>query len=177
MRPHLRGKTPAFFAASSAVFLIAANLSLAIAYDPQVPTSGLPTAQHYGATLYSELKGVVSWKTLAQVEPVKESGKLVMRFSDEVRAMDRKPICIQGFMLPLESTRGQKHFLVSAVPPSCPYCMPAGPEATVEVFSKTALAFSDEPIIVSGTLTLVKDDPSGMLYRLTDAELVPVRLE
>jgi hypothetical protein len=68
----------------------------------------------------------------------------------------------------------QKRFLLSAVPPHCAFCLPAGPEGVVEVQAKTAVRYGFEPIVVSGRFAVLKDDPAGVLYRLTDAELVEV---
>ena len=119
-----------------------------------------------------EIKGVVSWKTLAQVEPVKRDGKMIPSFSSQILALDSQLVRINGFMMPLDMTDQQKHFLISAVPSSCPFCMPAGPEAIVEVTSKTPIKFGLEPIIVAGKFVVLKNDQSGLLYRMTDAELV-----
>ena len=63
-------------------------------------------------------------------------------------------------------------FLISAVPASCPFCMPAGPEAIVEVMSKAPIKFGFDPIVVAGKMAVLQNDQSGVLYRLTDAELV-----
>ena len=79
---------------------------------------------------------------------------------------------VYGFMMPLDMTDQQKHFLLSAVPPSCPFCMPAGPEAIVEVMSKRPVKYAFEPIIMAGKLSLLTNDQSGMLYRMVDAEPV-----
>jgi hypothetical protein len=64
----------------------------------------------------------------------------------------------------------QKRFLLTAVPPHCSFCLPAGPDAVVEVEAKTAVKYGLEPIVVEGRFTVLKDDPSGVLYRLADAE-------
>jgi hypothetical protein len=42
----------------------------------------------------------------------------------------------------------------------------------VEVIAKTSVKYGFEPIIVSGRFAVLKDDPAGVLYRLTDAEAV-----
>ena len=149
----------------------------ALAFDPGIPAQGLPSAADYSSTLLPELKGVVSWKTLAQVEPVKRDGKMVPQFSKQILALDKQPVRIYGFMLPLDMTDQQKHFLISAVPSSCPFCMPAGPEAIVEVMSKHAVKFGVEPIMVSGQLSVLKDDQSGLLYRMTEAEAIETSLK
>ena len=42
----------------------------------------------------------------------------------------------------------------------------------VEVIAKTSVKYGFEPIVVSGKFVVLKDDPSGVLYRLTDAESI-----
>jgi hypothetical protein len=42
----------------------------------------------------------------------------------------------------------------------------------VEVQAKTPVKYGFEPIVVSGRLTVLRDDPMGLYYRLTEA--VPV---
>ena len=73
---------------------------------------------------------MVSWKTLAQVEPVKQGSRMVPSSRSDILALDRKDARVQGFMIPLDMGDKQKHFLVSAVPPHCSFCLPAGPEAS-----------------------------------------------
>ena len=154
-------------------FLVLAVAALcaapALALNTGVPGSGLPTATDYSSAILPERPGVVSWKTLAQVEPVKQGGKMVAEFAKDVLALDRKDVKVQGFMIPLDIGEKQKRFLISAVPPHCSFCLPAGPEAVVEVVAKTPVAYTFDPIVLSGRFAVVKDDPTGGLYRLADA--------
>ena len=152
------------------VLAVAALCALpALALNTGVPGSGLPTATDYSSAILPERPGVVSWKTLAQVEPVKQGGKMVAEFAKDVLALDRKDVKVQGFMIPLDIGDKQKRFLVSAVPPHCSFCLPAGPEAVVEVVAKTPVAYTFDPIVLSGRFAVVKEDPTGVLYRLADA--------
>jgi hypothetical protein len=96
----------------------------------------------------------------------------VLQFSKGILGLDAKSVRVQGFILPLDVSEQQHHFLLSAVPPHCPFCMPAGPEAIVEVFSKKPVEYSIEPIIVSGKFAVLKNEPSGLLYRLTEGESI-----
>ena len=139
------------------------------ALDTAIPSSGLPNATDFSGMLLPERAGVVSWKTLAQVQPVKQSGKMVAEFSREILALDRKDVKVQGFMIPLDIGDKQKRFLISAVPPHCQFCLPAGPDALVEVEAKTAVNYTIDPIVIGGKFAVIKDDPSGVLYRMTDA--------
>ena len=116
-----------------------------------------------------ELKGVVSWKTLAEVTPVKEKDRFVPQFSKGVSVLDQKEVKLQGFMMPLDMGEKQKRFLLVALPPSCAFCLPGGPDQMVEVVAKTPVKYGFDPIVISGKFVVLKDDPMGLYYRLTDA--------
>lgn len=112
---------------------------------------------------------VVSWKTLAQVELVKMKDRYVPHFSSNVAALDRKQVKMQGFMLPLQMGDKQSHFVLSAMPVTCSFCLPGGPESLVEVKSKQPVKYTFEPLVMTGRLEVLKDDPTGVFYRLTEA--------
>ncbi len=117
----------------------------------------------------AELKGVVSWKTLAEVTPVKQKDRFVPQFSKGIAGLDKKEVKLQGFMMPLDMGEKQKRFLLVALPPSCAFCLPGGPEQMVEVVAKNPVKYGFDPIILSGKLAVLTDDPMGLYYRLTDA--------
>jgi hypothetical protein len=117
----------------------------------------------------AERKDVVSWKLLAQVELVKVKDRYQPQFSAGVAALDAKEVKVQGFMMPLEMGDKQSHFILSATPQSCAFCMPGGPESLVEVKMKRPVAYGMEPVVLTGKLAVLKDDPTGVFYRLTDA--------
>ena len=122
-----------------------------------------------GLAFAAQAQEVVPWKMFAQVEMTRSSDRIVPRFSEALAALDQKEVKVQGFMLPLDM--GEKHalFILSAVSPTCSFCMPGGPEAVVEVRAKRPLAYTDNAVTVSGKLSVLKDDPTGIFYRLTDA--------
>ena len=142
----------------------------AAAFTTGIPAAGLPSANDYSATVLPEKPGIVSWRTLAQVQPVKSGGKVVPEFSKDILSLDRKTVKLQGYIIPLDMGDRQKRFLLTAVPPHCSFCLPAGPDAVVEVQAKTAVKYGFEPIVVEGRFAVLKDDDAGILYRLTDAE-------
>lgn len=114
-------------------------------------------------------KDVVSWRLLAQVELVKVKDRFQPQFAAGVAALDAKEVKLQGFMMPLEVGDKQSHFILSATPQSCSFCMPGGPESLVEVKTKKPMAYGMEPVVLTGRLAVLKDDPTGVFYRLTDA--------
>ena len=143
-----------------------------IAFDASVPPQGLPSAADYGSTLLPDQAGVVSWRTLAKVEPINDHGRIVSRFDPSITELDRTIVRVQGFMLPMDLGDMQHHFLISAVPPHCPFCLPAGPDALMEVRAKKAVAYSLEPVLLSGKFIVVKNDSYGLLYQLMDADVI-----
>jgi hypothetical protein len=134
-----------------------------------VPPAGATAAPPLMQAL-PDIKGVVSWNTLAKVKQVKTKDRILPEFTKEVSALNDKEVKLQGFMMPLEPGEKQKHFLLSVNPQSCAFCLPAGPEGVVEVKSKTPVKYSFEPVILSGKMSVLKDDPMGLYYRLVDAE-------
>ena len=116
-----------------------------------------------------ERQDVVSWKLLGQVELVKVKDRFVPQFAAGVSALDKKEVKVQGFMMPLEMGDKQTHFILSAMPQSCAFCLPGGPEQLVEIKSKTPVKYTFDPVVLTGKLAVLKDDPTGVFYRLTDA--------
>jgi uncharacterized protein len=116
-----------------------------------------------------EREGVVSWKLLSSVQTSMDKNRVVPSFPGPVRAMDKKTVRVQGFMMPLEPGAQQKHFLLSSVPTSCGFCIPAGPEGLIEVRSKTPVKYSLEPVVVEGRFEALEKDPYGLFYRVTEA--------
>lgn len=154
--------------------VLMAAATAANAINTGIGSAGLPSAINFSASVLPERDGVVSWQTLAQVQPVKQGGKMVYEFSREIMALDRKDVKLQGFMIPLDVGDKQRHFLLSAVPSDCQFCLPAGADAIVEVEAKTPVLYTFDPIVISGRFALVKDDSSGVLYKMTDAGRVEV---
>ncbi len=52
-----------------------------------------------------------------------------------VIALAGQTFTITGFMIPLESAEQTKHFVLSRYPLTCPFCDPADPNQTVEIFT------------------------------------------
>lgn len=112
---------------------------------------------------------VLPWSVLTSTKAKAVRNKMVPVFKAEVLALDNKGLRIQGFMVPLDPGEKQKHFLLSAVPVTCPFCVPGGPESMVEVKTRTPVKYSFNVIVVEGQFTVLRDDPLGLYYRITDA--------
>jgi len=118
----------------------------------------------------AERGDVVSWRLLAQVELVRLKDRYAPQFSGNVEKLDQQQVKIQGFMMPLEMGDKQSHFILSAMPQTCSFCMPGGPEQLVEVRSAKPVKYTFEPVVLTGKLAVLKNDPSGVYYRLTGAQ-------
>jgi hypothetical protein len=169
---HSTTRRPAMLTLLSAAFaLLAAGAAHALT---DVPQGGLPSANEFSAQILPERAGVVSWRVLAQVQPVKQGNKMVPEFSKDILALDAKETRVQGFMIPLDVGDKQKRFLLTAVPPHCSFCLPAGPDSVVEIVAKTPVRYTFDPIVLSGKFAVLRNDSAGLLYRLSDATQVEV---
>ena len=158
------------------MLLLLAAPALALAASQTPPAQGAPGLPPTGAPAglaivqpLQDIQGVVSWNTLAKVKQIKSKDRILPEFSKDIAALNDTEVKLQGFMMPLEPGEKQKHFLLSVNSQTCAYCMPAGPEGVVEVKSKAAIKYTFEPIIVSGKMSILKNDPTGLYYRLTEA--------
>ena len=154
------------------IFLFALCFSFgtfAAAQAPHPGVQGQPGVSPDALQPLPERQDVLSWKLLGQVELVKVKDRYVPQFAAGVAALDKKEVKVQGFMMPLEMGDKQTHFILSAMPQSCAFCLPGGPEGLVEIKSKTPIKYTFEAVVLSGRLAVMKDDPTGVFYRLTDA--------
>ena len=151
-------KTPALL-----LLLLALALPAAAQHEPP------PGADPSQFKPLPERKDIVSWKVLAQVELVKMKDRYVPQFAQSVASLDQKEVKVQGFMMPLQMGDKQTHFVLSAMPSTCSFCMPGGPEAMVEVKTRQPVKYTFDAVVVSGRLSVLKDDPTGVFYRITDA--------
>jgi uncharacterized protein len=124
------------------------------------------------SSAFADERAVVPWETLANVSVVRQKDRYVPEFSKQILALDKREVKLRGFMLPLEQGARHKHFLLSAQPPECAFCMPGTAEQFAEVLARTPVPYATGPVTVSGTFTLVRDDSGGLLYRLTGATVV-----
>lgn len=152
-------------ASLAALFSIAAVSAQAV--TPVPPSGGLMPASQF----LPEKPGFTSWRVLGQVELVKQSSKMVPSFAPAVSTLDGKTIRVQGFMMPLDIGDKQRRFLLVAAPPHCSFCLPAGPDAMIEVRAKSDVRYGFDAVALSGKLQVLKDDPAGLYYRLVDAVL------
>lgn len=148
-------------------------LALAVASVAAAPALGFTKSEQRPPGAVVESPGVVPWTTLESVEEVVVGQEIKPRFGEAIKVLDGKKVRLQGFMLPLEQSEKQQHFLLSAYPPHCAYCLPGGPNTMVEVKTGKPVAFTFEPITLSGQFALMEGDASGLFYRLDGATVIP----
>ncbi|WP_457427607.1 DUF3299 domain-containing protein [Roseateles sp. P5_E7] len=156
-------------------FLLALCLSTTAVFAQTPPPIGQGAGYHDPRSPFKPLEDradILSWKLLSQVTAKAEKKKLIPTFPAAVQALDRKTVKVQGFMTPLEAGDKQQHFLLSSVPTSCSFCVPAGPEGMVEVRTKKPVRYTLEPVVVEGVLAVLMDDPYGLYYRVEDGNAV-----
>ena len=112
---------------------------------------------------------MVPWSLLTAVKTRTDRNRVLPVFEPGQMALHQKTQRIQGFMMPLEPGERQRHFLLSAVPLTCSFCTPGGPESMVEVRSKVPVPVTIDPVVVEGRFSVLQDDPYGLYYRMTDA--------
>ncbi len=136
-----------------------------------------PKADNVIATAVSKQDNV-SWKMLANAKlRMGKANSLFpegVDFAPEVQKLDGQEITITGYIFPLQASEKQEHFLLSAYPPSCPYCLPSGPTELIEITDSAPINFTYDPITLHGTFRLLRDDAlkEGMFYKMTDAQLL-----
>lgn len=139
----------------------------------QVPAIGQGPGYHDPRSPFKPLQereGVLSWSLLSSVSTKAEKNRLVPTFPAPVQALNQKKVKVQGFMMPLEPGDKQRHFLLSSVPTSCSFCVPAGAEGLIEVFTQQPVRYTLEPVLVEGVLAVLSDDPYGLFYRINGGQ-------
>lgn len=121
-------------------------------------------------------RGGVSWKVLeatGEITRKDAAGFIVSRpkFTSQVKALAGKRITVAGWMMPLSAGRTQKHFVLLAYPPGCPFHFHAAPNQFIEVYAASPFPTSETRVFtVSGVLELTGYDESGIFYRLRQAK-------
>lgn len=150
--------------------------------SPPSAASATPAVPHgQGAGVHSPLSpfaplprrsDVVAWSVLTDVTTRLDNRRIVPVYPRSVTELDQKTLRLQGFMMPLEMGEQQRHFLLSSVPLTCSFCTPGGPESMVEVRTRSPVAYSLGAVVVEGRFHVLKADPYGIYYRITEAVAV-----
>jgi hypothetical protein len=152
------------------------ELKAAGAPEDQIPTvpSLIEKTDNLGEIPTFRENGALSWGALANLEvayiahgPGMTEAKRSVR--KEVQELSGHEVRIEGFIYPLQAAERHDYFLLSGLPPSCPFCLPSGPAGMIEVKAAQAVKNTEKPVMLTGRFEVLEDDPTGMLYRLTEA--------
>jgi len=116
-----------------------------------------------------ELQGL--WKVLGEVKVTEDDGFLIPTYTNRIKKLQGHDVTIEGFMLPMDQSEKQKTFLLSVFPPSCPFCMGGDSTTILEVRSKDGVKVTYDKLRVDGIMNLLTDDPMGLFYRITEAQV------
>jgi hypothetical protein len=119
--------------------------------------------------------GALPWDLLGQVRTARVKDRVLPEFAPAVLKLDRQEVRIAGFMMPLSPAEKQTHFLLTVTSQTCAFCIPAGPEGIVEVRTRTPVRATFDPILIGGRLEVLRDDPMGLYYRISNGEPLTIR--
>ena len=154
------------FARLAAALACAALLPLAIAAGAAPPPE--LTLQQGMQAIEAAPAGTIPWQLLMQAKTVQKANKKFgPEFNPQIKELNNQKVKLYGFMLPLDQSRMQKRFLLTAFSPHCAFCMPGGPESIVEVIADKPVEFSYEPVVIAGKMEVLEDDV--VYYRLSGA--------
>ena len=116
----------------------------------------------------------LSWQELMDLEvrvetPAPLQTVFHVSYPESLKARDGTVVRIKGFMYPLEAGETHTYFLLSALPPSCPFCLPASARGLVEVQCDEGIRYTLEPVLLEGRFELLEDAATGLHYRLDNA--------
>ena len=139
-----------------------------------------PIPWYYRMLIPEPVEGGLDWAVLEQVSVIyTQHGEQIehrVEFSEAVMQHHRRRVILRGYMLPLNAPEAEsaiRHFLLSALPAHCPFCMPAGPARLVEVETDLPMAYTDQALAIEGRFHALTADALGTFYRLTDARRWP----
>lgn len=155
------------FAFSAVSFLATPALALQRESRPAAPTESVwkPADTPPGGIPWSLLE---STKETTRTDA---EGYIVSKpiFPPAVKALDGKKVKVAGYMMPLENGTTQKHFVLLAYPPDCPFHLNPNPMQFIEIKSQTGFRYDYKVKVVEGTLRLGGYNEEGIFYRIWDA--------
>jgi len=136
-----------------------------------------------GHNSYTQDNGYDQWNTLAMVNMQSKfddmMGMIIKTATPTpiVQALEGKEIEIRGYMIALDVKAEQSHFMFSRYPQNmCFFCGAAGPESAMQVFmkEKKKIKHTTNKVVLKGTLNIQQGDPTGLIYTLTNADLLEI---
>lgn len=123
------------------------------------------------------------WATLSLVEKESKFDDMMGMIVQTARplapasALNGKTIEIKGYIIALDAKAELKHFMFSRYPQNmCFFCGAAGPESAMQVFMREGdtVDYTSDKVVIKGKLSIQAGDPSGLIYTMSNAELIDV---
>lgn len=94
-------------------------------------------------------------------------------FPAAVKALNGKQVKVAGWMMPMDSAKKQKRWVMLGYPPGCPFHFHALPNQYIEILSPAGVPTNEAKIFtMTGTMELTGYDESGIFYRLKNARML-----
>lgn len=116
--------------------------------------------------------GGTSWAVLESTKEIQRNQDGIIyskpNFSPKVKALSGKKIKVNGYIMPLETSAKQKHFVLLGYPPDCPFHLNPAPTQFIEVRVANPVAVNNAVRTIEGTLVLGGSDESGIFYKIVN---------
>ncbi|MBL7977416.1 MAG: hypothetical protein JNN12_03680 [Bacteroidetes Order II. Incertae sedis bacterium] len=109
------------------------------------------------------------WKLLLKTQYDRETYRPT--FSAEHQKLENKTITLQGYLVPIELAFSTDHFGLTPDPSDCQFCVGVGPEKIVELNLDRKIRYTDQPVEVQGTFSLLPNSDLLLFYRLDRASV------
>ena len=120
--------------------------------------------------------GGTSWAVLESTKEIQRTQMGIIYskpdFSPKVKALAGRKIKVTGYVMPLESSAKQTHFVLLGYPPDCPFHLNPAPTQFIEVRVGKSIAMDNTARTIEGTLVLSGTDESGIFYKIVDGREV-----
>jgi hypothetical protein len=117
----------------------------------------------------------IPWETFAKTKEQEKTVKgflwIVPIFPPELRRLDGQRVRVNGFMVPLEETPMTRRFLLTAFPPTCPFCLQMGSQFFIETLMTRPIKYTYDTVLIDGELELIDQDENGLFFRLRESRL------
>jgi hypothetical protein len=157
--------------------LVCALAPLLFGHANAQQASSVTDHNRHGAPIPLDEDGAIGWDVLSDlVVEVETPQPLVtifhIKFPPRIQALDGEVVRIKGYMYPLEHGERHASFLLAALPPSCPFCLPGSATTLIDIKAADPIRYVLDPVLIEGRLTLLDRDETGLYYRLVEARSV-----
>jgi len=104
----------------------------------------------------------LNWDVIAGVKfELTDKNELLPIFTETIRRFENREFDLTGYLIPIKSGQKQQKFLLATLPINqCYFCGQNGVPVMIMIEMSTAVAYSEKPIHVQGTLKLEQKDAS-----------------